>query len=139
MHVSLVFISCPQTLTYFDTISTLQPPVHTNRWFCSTLLCVVSLDFLIVGIGGHLLVPLMVLLVPVVTWINCSKRLKTSKKLVKTWIQTKNVSSATMKNLSFLIRRFFCEWHIRCKIISSIWLVCATISQWIQHIVDFSI
>jgi hypothetical protein len=66
MHVSLVFISCPQTLTFFDTISTLQPPVHTNRWRSSTLLCVVSLDFLIVGIGGHLLVPLMVLLVPVV-------------------------------------------------------------------------
>jgi hypothetical protein len=66
MHVSLVFISCPQTLTFFNTISSLQPPPHTNRWSCSTLLCVVSLDFFIVEIGSHLLVPLMVLPVPVV-------------------------------------------------------------------------
>jgi hypothetical protein len=67
MHVSLVFKSCPQTLTFLNTISTLQPPPHTNGWSCSsTLICVVSLDFLIVGIDGHLLVPLMVLLVPVV-------------------------------------------------------------------------
>jgi hypothetical protein len=79
MHVSLVFVSSPQTFTFFNTISTLHPPLHINRWSCSTLLCVVSLDFLIVGIGGHLLVPLMVLSVPVVMWINCSKRFKTSK------------------------------------------------------------
>jgi hypothetical protein len=56
------------------------------------------------------------------------QEIENQQKLVKTWIQTKNVSSANMKNLAFLIRRFFCEWHMRCKNISSIWLVCATIS-----------